>query len=518
MAENYKCRDDVFLHAEKISKIYPGTKALDQVSFDLLKGKVNVLIGENGAGKSTLMKMIAGIEQPNEGTMYIGDKEVYFKDTTEARKHGIGIIHQELSLFPNLNVYQNIFMAREMTKGKLVLDDKKHKEAAEKVLKRLEHPIELDTKVGELRVGQQQMIEIARNLVADDLKVLIMDEPTSSLSQQEVNVLFKIMRELTAEGISIVYISHRLEEIMQIGDHVTILRDGKYVDDADVKDIDVPWIVSKMTGGAKAYPKRSRTVDWNKVENVLEVKDLCLPKAGGGYLVDHLNFELKKGEVLGIYGLMGAGRSEVFECIMGLHPEHTGEVLLDGKKLAIKSISQQIDNGFALIPEDRQMQGLVQTLDIEKNCSLSAMKRYKKGPFLDSKQEGEKVDGQIKDIQIKVADKKLPILSLSGGNQQKVVIGKGILTEPKILLMDEPSRGIDIGAKTEVFDIINKYALEGLSIIVISSELQEIVSIADRVIVLSNGIKTGEFYGDEIKQDTLVLASYKGHHKAEKES
>lgn len=518
MAENYKCRDDVFLHAEKISKIYPGTKALDQVSFDLLKGKVNVLIGENGAGKSTLMKMIAGIEQPNEGTMYIGDKEVYFKDTTEARKHGIGIIHQELSLFPNLNVYQNIFMAREMTKGKVVLDDKKHKEAAQKVLKRLEHPIDLDTRVGELRVGQQQMIEIARNLVADDLKVLIMDEPTSSLSQQEVNVLFKIMRELTAEGISIVYISHRLEEIMQIGDHVTILRDGKYVDDADVKDIDVPWIVSKMTGGAKAYPKRNRTVDWNTVERVLEVKDLCLPKAGGGYLVDHLNFDLKKGEVLGIYGLMGAGRSEVFECIMGLHPEHTGEVWLEGKKLNIKSISQQIDNGFALIPEDRQMQGLVQTLDIEKNCSLSAMKRYKKGPFLDSKKEGEKVDGQIKDIQIKVADKKLPILSLSGGNQQKVVIGKGILTEPKILLMDEPSRGIDIGAKTEVFDIINKYAQEGLSIIVISSELQEIVSIADRVIVLSNGIKTGEFYGDEIEQDTLVLASYKGHHKAEKES
>ncbi|MFR8544763.1 MAG: sugar ABC transporter ATP-binding protein [[Clostridium] scindens] len=372
--------------------------------------------------------------------------------------------------------------------------------------------------MGELRVGQQQMIEIARNLVEDDLKVLIMDEPTSSLSQQEVKVLFKIMRELTAAGISIVYISHRLEEIMEIGDHVTILRDGKYVADADVKDIDVPWIVHQMTGGAKSYPKRDREVDWSKVENVLEVKDLCLPKAGGGYLVDHLNFELKKGEVLGIYGLMGAGRSEVFECLMGLHPEHTGQILMEGKELHIKSISQQIDSGFALIPEDRQMQGLVQTLDIEKNCALSALKRYKKGPFLDSKKEAEKVDQEIKDIQIKVADKKLPILSLSGGNQQKVVIGKGILTEPKILLMDEPSRGIDIGAKTEVFDIINKYAEEGLSIIVISSELQEIVSIADRVIVLSNGIKTGEFFGDEIQQDTLVLASYKGHHIEEKES
>lgn len=518
MGDTYKCREDVFLHAEKISKIYPGTKALDEVSFDLLKGKVNVLIGENGAGKSTLMKMIAGIEQPNEGKMYIGDREVFFKDTTEARKNGIGIIHQELSLFPNLNVYQNIYMNREKTKGHIALDNKAHMEGAKKVLERLEHPLDLNTTVGELRVGQQQMIEIARNLVEDDLKVLIMDEPTSSLSQQEVKVLFKIMRELTASGISIVYISHRLEEIMEIGDHVTILRDGKYVADADVKDIDVSWIVHQMTGGEKSYPKRNRKVDWNKVENVLEVRDLCLPKTGGGYLVNHLSFNLKKGEVLGIYGLMGAGRSEVFECLMGLHPEHTGEVKLNGEQLKIKTISEQIDKGFALIPEDRQAQGLVQTLDIQKNCSLSALKNYVKGPFLDKKKEEEMVDTQIKDIQIKVADKKLPILSLSGGNQQKVVIGKGILTKPKILLMDEPSRGIDIGAKTEVFDIINKYAEEGLSIIVISSELQEITAIADRVIVLSNGIKTGEFYGEEIQQDTLVLASYKGHHVEEKEN
>ncbi|MFR3392461.1 MAG: sugar ABC transporter ATP-binding protein [[Clostridium] scindens] len=390
MGETYKCRDDVFLHAEKISKIYPGTKALDEVSFDLLRGKVNVLIGENGAGKSTLMKMIAGIEQPNEGKMYIGDKEVFFKNTTEARKHGIGIIHQELSLFPNLNVYQNIYMNKEKTKGKVVLDNKVHMDGAGKVLERLEHPLDLNAKVGELRVGQQQMIEIARNLVEDDLKVLIMDEPTSSLSQQEVKVLFKIMRELTAAGISIVYISHRLEEIMEIGDHVTILRDGKYVADADVKDIDVPWIVHQMTGGAKSYPKRDREVDWSKVENVLEVKDLCLPKAGGGYLVDHLNFELKKGEVLGIYGLMGAGRSEVFECLMGLHPEHTGQILMEGKELHIKSISQQIDSGFALIPEDRQMQGLVQTLDIERTARSPRLRDTRRGLSLTARKRPRK--------------------------------------------------------------------------------------------------------------------------------
>ena len=508
----YTCREDVFLHAEKISKVYPGTLALDKVSFDLLKGKVNVLIGENGAGKSTLMKMIAGIEQPTYGEMYIGSTEVHFKDTTEARKQGIGIIHQELSLFPNLNVYQNIYMNKEKKRG-LLLDNAKHMEGAEKVLNRLEHPIDLNTKVGELRVGQQQMIEIARNLVDDDLKVLIMDEPTSSLSEQEVQILFKIMRELTASGISIVYISHRLEEILEIRDHVTVLRDGQYVADADVKDISIPWIVEKMTGGKKNYPKRDRQVNWEEVESVLSVKDLCLPKPGGGYLVDHVSFELKKGEVLGIYGLLGAGRSEIFECIMGLRPEHTGQIIKSGRPIEVKNISQMIEEGFALIPEDRQAMGLVQTLSVEKNTSLSVLKRYRKaGIFIDEKREDEMVDKEIKDIHIKVSNKKLPILSLSGGNQQKVVIGKGILTEPQILLMDEPSRGIDIGAKTEVFEIINKYAEEGLSIIVISSELEEIVAIADRVIVLSNGIKTGEFYGDEIQKDALVLASYKGHH------
>lgn len=505
------CREGVCFHAEGISKIYPGTKALDHVDFDLLTGKVNVLIGENGAGKSTLMKMIAGIEQPSEGKLYMGEEEVHFRNTTDARKHGIGIIHQELNLFPNLPVYQNIFMAKEKKKG-LGMDNEYHKKKAEEVLKKLEHEIPVDTLVGDLRVGQQQMVEIARNLVDDDLKVLIMDEPTSSLSEQEVQVLFKIMRELTSQGISIVYISHRLEEIMQIGDHVTILRDGKYVADADVKDIDVPWIVRQMTGEGKSYPKKDREINWDKQEKVLEVKNLTLPKSGGGYLLKDVNFDLKKGEILGIYGLMGAGRTEIFECIMGLHPEHTGDIFLEGQKMDIKSVSDQICRGFALVPEDRQREGLVQTMDIGRNCSLSALTRYAKAGFIDFKKENKKVEQQIKDIHIKVADKRLPILSLSGGNQQKIVIGKGILTNPKILLLDEPSRGIDIGAKTEVFDIINQYAEQGLSIIVISSELKEIIAIADRVVVLSNGLKTGELKGDEIQEEALVLASYEGHH------
>lgn len=511
MADRFEMPADVCLHAEKVSKIYPGTKALDEVSFDVYKGKVNVLIGENGAGKSTLMKIIAGIEQESAGTLYMDGAKVSFKNVTEARAHGIGIIHQELSLFPNLNVYQNIFISREQTRYKFGLDNKKHIELTKKIMDKLEHPISPHMIVGDLRVGQQQMIEIARNLVQDDLKILIMDEPTSSLSAQEVQVLFKIMRELTVEGISIVYISHRLEEIMQIGDYVTILRDGKFVAASAVKAIDISWIVKQMVGKGKVYPQRQERVDWDKREKVLEVEALTLPKKGGGYLLNGLDFDLKKGEILGIYGLMGAGRTEIFECIMGLRPEHTGNIKLHGKAIKIKNVSDQIRQGFALVPEDRQRDGLVQTMNIAKNISLSSLKNYAKAIFLNEQKEAENVEKEIQDIHIKVADKTLPILSLSGGNQQKVVIGKGLLTNPQILLLDEPSRGIDIGAKTEVFEIIQRYAEQGLSIIVISSELQEIMAIADRIFVISNGIKTSEMKKEEITEDKLVLASYKGH-------
>ena len=481
---------NVVLHCEKIDKIYPGTKALDQVSFDLLKGKVNVLIGENGAGKSTLMKMIAGIEQPSAGKMYMDGQEVVFKDTNAARARGIGIIHQELSLFQNLTVYQNIFMCHERKKGPF-LDDRQHIEGAKKVLKHLEHEIPLDTLVG-------------------DLRVLIMDEPTSSLSAAEVKVLFKIMRELLEQGLSIVYISHRLEEIMEIGDHVTILRDGKYVADADVKDITLPWIVENMVGKNTQYHRFQRSIDLDQAEKVLEVNHMYLPKTGGGWLLDDVSLYLKKGEVLGIYGLLGAGRSELFECLMGMRPEHSGEVIYQGKTMKIGSVADQLSAGFALVPEDRQRQGLVQSLDICKNTSLASLEQFRRGFLMDYGAEEKAVDAQIKDLHIKVADKDLPILSLSGGNQQKVVIAKGLLTQPTVLLMDEPSRGIDIGAKTEVFEIIHEFSERGLSIIVISSELKEIMAIADRIYVLSNGKCTAELAGDDITEDNLVRASYAG--------
>ena len=297
---------------------------------------------------------------------------------------------------------------------------------------------------------------------------------------------------------------------MEIGDHVTILRDGKYVADADVKDIELSWIVENMVGKNTQYHRFERSIDLDKAEKILELKNISLPKKGGGWLLDNVSMSLKKGEVLGVYGLLGAGRSELFECLMGLHPEHTGEVVYKGEKIQVKNVSSQIKKGFALVPEDRQRQGLIQTLDICKNASIASLRKYTNSVFCSDAKENTAVDDAIQKLHIKVADKHLPILSLSGGNQQKVVISKGLLTNPTILLMDEPSRGIDIGAKTEVFEIIHQLSEEGLSIIVISSELKEIMAIADRIYVLSNGKLTGELIGEEITEDNLVRASYAG--------
>jgi erythritol transport system ATP-binding protein len=506
----------ICLKAEHITKIYPGIKALDDVSFNVYQGKVNVLVGENGAGKSTLMKIIAGIEQPTDGTIKLARddgsfEEIKVKNTLEAKQKGIGIINQELSLFPNLNVYQNIFMNQEKLTKQHTLDDAEHAKEADEILKKLRHPIPVDTLVGTLRIGQQQIIEIAKNLVMDNLKILIMDEPTSSLSKEEVDVLFGVMRELTHHGISIIYISHRLEEIMEIGDYIEVLRDGKYVADASVKDINLKWIIRSMVGTDMGYARWDRGIDWSKQPVVMEVKHISLPKPGGGYLLNDVSFVLKKSEILGIYGLMGAGRTELFECIMGLRPEHTGQIFIDGQLDNVKDVSTQIQNGIVLVPEDRQSMGLVQCLDIERNFALSSLRNYTKHGVIDEKTEDEATERQIKDIQVKVADKHLPIFSLSGGNQQKVVIGKGLLTHPKIFLLDEPTRGIDVGAKAEIFEIIRRNASKGLSIIVISSELKEIMAISDRVVVLSKGIKAAELVGDEITEENLVLASYKGH-------
>ncbi|REK64059.1 MAG: sugar ABC transporter ATP-binding protein [Cohnella sp.] len=500
---------EVCLSARKITKRYPGTLALDRVNFNVYRGKVNVLIGENGAGKSTLMKIIAGIERPDEGTIELNGKEVHFDDTRHAAEMGIGIIHQELNLFPNMTVAQNIFVAREKLRYGMIVDDKRHMEEARKLLERLEHPLDPRTLVRDLRVGQQQIVEIAKTMAQPNLHVLIMDEPTSSLSTAEVEVLFRLIDELKEQGISIIYISHRMEEIMRIGDYVTVLRDGRLIAEAKVKDIDIPWIVRNMVGHEASVSKPKPEPE-RFGEELLRVEGLTLPGRSGGFALENISFSLRKGEILGIYGLLGSGRTEILECLMGMHPEATADIYLEGKKIKARSIREQIERGFAHVPEDRQREGLVQTLSVAKNITLSSLNKYARWFHLVQKKEEEHVRNTIEDLYIKVADSNLPVLSLSGGNQQKVVIGKGILTGPKVLLLDEPSRGIDVGAKAEVFELIRRFASQGLGIILVASELKEIVSISDRVIVLSNGRLTGEFAGEQITEEALVLASAEG--------
>lgn len=501
----------VCLTARGITKIYPGTVALDTVDFTIYRGKVNVLIGENGAGKSTLMKILAGIEQPNSGHIFLNGKEIHLHNTRDAAANGIGIIHQELNLFPNLSVAQNIFMAREHVKYGFQLDRRTHAERSRELMARLEQSIEPETPVADLRVGQQQIVEIAKTMALENLHVLIMDEPTSSLSAVEVEVLFKIIRELKDQGVSIVYISHRLEELMRIGDHITILRDGHKVAEGEVSKVDIPWIIRNMVGRDTLKIAKKHQVQKDK--ELLRVESITLPRMGGGYTLDHVSFSLRRGEVLGIYGLMGAGRTELIETLMGLHPDARGTVTLDGKKCPLKSVSQQIALGFAHVPEDRQKDGLIQILSIELNLALSSLGSYRKGIGIqvNNQLKDQAVRRAIRELGIKAANPRLSVTSLSGGNQQKVVIGKGILTGPRVLLLDEPTRGIDVGAKVDVFEIVDRMACEGLAVVLVASELKEIMAASDRVIVMSNGRVTGEFEGAEITEEALVAASAVGH-------
>lgn len=500
---------DVCLAAKGITKNYPGTVALDNVDFNVYCGKVNALVGENGAGKSTLMKIISGIEKADSGKIYLNGEEVIFLNTREAMNKGIGIIHQELNLFENLTVAQNLFITKENVKHGFILDQESHYKKANEVFKRLKQDIRPDAKVGSLRAGQQQIVEIARTLLQQNLCVLIMDEPTSSLSTSEVEVLFGIIDDLKKAGISIIYISHRLEEVMQIGDYVTVLRDGKKIDEAQIDKISTSWIIEKMLGYDILQVDITHQV---QNEEVLRVDSLTLPRSEGGFAVNHVSFSLKKGEVLGIYGLLGAGRTELLETMIGLHPEVENYLYIEGYRYLIKSVSEQIKNGLALVPENRKIEGLIPVLSTRVNITLSSLKRYiKYYCLIDEYLVDKAVNKMIHELAIKLADSRLPVEYLSGGNQQKVVIGKAVLTLPKVLLLDEPTRGIDVGAKEDVYKIIDGLANQGLGIIFVTSELKEILAVADRVIVMSNGEITGEFQGEEITEEALVAASSVGH-------
>jgi len=500
--------DNVILTAENITKVFPGTVALDDVSFNVRKGKVNVLIGENGAGKSTLMKILAGVQPPTRGRILLDGSEIRPQSPIEATRLGIGMIFQELNLCANLSVVDNIFLARETTRRDGLIARRSQKERARELLNKLEQKIDPDELLGDLRIGQQQIVEIAKAL-AQDVRILIMDEPTSALSAAEVEVLFRVIRDLKSAGVAIIYISHKLEELSQIGDYVTILRDGRKVAEDQVKNVDVLWMIEEMVGRnpATLFTRKERQLG----DVLLKAEDLTLPRSGGGYLLDHISFELREGEVLGFYGLMGAGRSDLVECLAGARPQATGSIWLDGKPVTATTILGRIQSGFVLVPEDRQRDSLVPTLSVMDNMLLASLRKYLRGVLLAPSQEKSATDSQINDLSIRVANSQQPITALSGGNQQKVVVAKGLLTRPKVLLLDEPTRGIDVGAKSEISEIIDRLAAQKYGVIFVSSELKEILAMSDRVLVMSKGKITGEFTHQEATEEKLVAASAIGH-------
>lgn len=499
--------DDIILRAENITKVFPGTVALSKVDFNVYRGKVNVLVGENGAGKSTLMKILAGVEKATEGQLLLDGQKIEINSPPEAASYKIGIIYQEMNLFPNLSIAENIFMAQEITRG-MVIDRKAQEARTCALLERLEHPLDPNGLVADLRLGQQQIVEIAKAL-AKDVHILIMDEPTSALSNAEVEILFRVIRELTADGVSIIYISHKLDELLQIGDYITVLRDGHLMAEMPIAEVDIPWIIEQMVGRnlATLFQKRPHQIG----DELLRVENITLPRVGGGYTLNQVSFSLRRGEILGIYGLMGAGRSELFECLTGVRRSTAGQIWLEGRQVKAASVNEYIKLGIALVPEDRQRDGLVQTMSVADNMLLASLKRYLTGFYISAKKEWASVTRLIKELAVKVASPKQLVTALSGGNQQKVVVAKSLLTEPKVLLLDEPTRGIDVAAKSEVFEIMNRLATQGLGVLFVSSELKEILAMSDRILVMSKGVITAEFNSGEASEEALVAASAVGH-------
>jgi erythritol transport system ATP-binding protein len=488
---------------------YPGTLALDNVTFRLRRGRVSALIGENGAGKSTLVKILAGIAQPTNGCLLLDGMEISMRSVRDADAHRIGIIHQELNLCPNFSVAENIYLARELTVHG-VLDKRRQEDQARELLARLEHPIAPGTLVGELPLGQQQIVEIAKAL-SRDVRILMMDEPTSALSATEIAVLFRIIRDLTARGVAIVYISHRLEELLSIADYVSVLRDGRMVAEAAANDVDTRWIVEQMTGRPAGSAEAAASSDCGA--ELLHVEALSLTAASGRPLLRDVSLSLRAGEVVGIYGLMGAGRTELLECLMGLHPEAVGTVSLGARALNRLDTSARISCGLAMVPEDRQVSGLVQSLSVLANMTLSSLGRFARGPWLSPDSEGAASTRMADELRIKAPDLGHNIGSLSGGNQQKVVIAKCLLTGPRVLLLDEPTRGVDVGAKREIHAIVQRLAASGIGIILVSSELEEVRAVATRIVVMSRGAITAEFDAALATDDALAAAASANPHQ-----
>ncbi len=485
----------VLLRMADIDKTFPGVYALKNVSFELKEGEVHALLGENGAGKSTLIKVLGGIYKADKGEIFINGKKVEINNVFDAHRNGIAIIHQELVLVPYMTVAENIFLGREPMKGPLV-DKAKMNADTEELLRTYNMNFTPQTLMVNLTIAQQQMVEIIK-AISFNSKILVMDEPTSSISDKEVGFLFKIMRTLTQKGVGIIYISHKMSELWEICDRVTVMRDGQYVSTEVIKEITKDDLIAKMVGRSlhQYYVRDFATPG----ETVLKVEHL-----NDGDMVKDASFELHKGEILGFAGLVGAGRSETMQAVFGLAKKYSGSVEVNGQSVHFHSAVEAMEKGLALVPEDRKLEGLYHVQSVKYNSTIEVLGDFIKGLFLNSRQEEAIAQKYTTMMNTKTPSLEQPIRHLSGGNQQKVMISRWLATNPQILILDEPTRGIDVGAKAEIYAIMNSLTKQGLSIIMISSELPEIINMSDRVYVMSNGKVTGCLSHAEASQEKIM--------------
>lgn len=492
--------NEIIVSMKNICKTFPGVKALDHVNFELRSGEVMALLGENGAGKSTLMKVLSGVYTRDEGSLEIFGKEYGDLTPKQAQEAGVAIIHQELNMCSHLSVAENMFLGREISKG-LSLNNAKMEAEAKKILDDLKIDIDPKQTVGDLPVSKQQMVEIAKAL-SINAKILIMDEPTSSLTAREIEDLFRIIKKLKSEGKGIVYISHRLEELQHIVDRVTIMRDGQYITSMNFGDATMEQIINFMVG--REIKEKFPRVECKKGKKVFEVKNL-----NAGKMVRDINFSVYEGEIVGFAGLMGAGRTETTRAIFGVDPKESGQIYVDDREVEIKCPMDAIRNGVVLAPEDRKKDGLCTKLSIRHNLALPNLDMIcNKLGVINSLKETQLCDKAVEELRIKTPSIDVDSGNLSGGNQQKVVVGKWLARDSKVVIFDEPTRGIDVGAKVEIYNLMNELKQQGIAVMFVSSEMPEVMGIADRIIVMCDGRITGEVMAkDTTQNEILTLAT-----------
>ena len=495
------------LEVKGVTKRFSGVTALSDISLDARSGEIHAICGENGAGKSTLMKILSGAITDYEGTVLLNGRPVKFTGPRDAEEAGVSIIYQELNLVPDLSAAANIFLGRERTVGGLFLDDRTMERQAAEYFERLGAQFSPRTKVRDLRIGDQQMVEIAKALSLD-ADVLIMDEPTSALADAEVSRLFRVVETLKAQGVTILYISHKMDEVFHLADRITVFRDGRHIATRDAKTMRPTEVIQLMVGREIASLQVDHSVCPSEV--VLQVENLSLPHAvhPNRWQLDKVDFELRSGEVLGVAGLLGAGRTELLESLFGASPvTPSGTIRIKGSSVTLRNPGQAIEHGIAMVTEDRKQLGLFSQMSVAENITICHLKELTKGPFLQLTEERKTAEASVQKLGIRTAGTAIPINSLSGGNQQKCILARWLLTKPRILLLDEPTRGIDVGAKAEIYTLLRNLCRDGLGILMTSSELPELLTVCDRIMVLCDGRKTAEFSRAEATEEKIMHAA-----------